>query len=470
MHSFTKIIATLGPGTEAPDMIEKLILSGVDVFRINFSHGDQATHHRTFQNIRRLAQKLDRHIGIVADLQGPKLRVGMFIAPALLKKGQAFRLDMDAQPGDERRAQLMHPEIYRALKKNMTLLLNDGRIQLRVVSFGKDYANTRVVVGGALSNHKGINLPHVVLPISALTEKDRKDLAFALKLGVDWICLSFVQQPADIIAARALIGDKAGIIAKIEKPSALAHLKEIVELSDAVMVARGDLGVECPIESVPLLQRRIIGVCRAHGRPVIVATQMLESMISAPIPTRAEVSDVANAVYEGADAVMLSAETAIGQYPVETARMMKKIIHHAETDVYFKQAMDIAVLPPDNTIASAMTSSMRQMLKVLGRTACIVSYSVSGQTTLRTARERPLVPIVMLTTTPKIADRLTLAWGVRPVVISKKLNNIADVTPLAVSYAKENKLGRAGDEIIMTAGIPLATHGNTNILHVVKIK
>lgn len=469
-YRFTKIVATLGPATSNKEMIELLTRAGVNVFRLNFSHGDYATHEKNFKAIRALSKRTKTSYGILCDLQGPKLRVGQFIGgKVVLQPGQNFKLDMDPTLGDANRVSLMHPEIFKVLKKDMMLLLNDGNIQLRVANFTKNSAETVVVVGGELSDHKGVNLPDVELPISSLTDKDKKDLKFALSLGADWICLSFVQKPQDVIDARELIGNKAGIIVKIEKPSALNYLKEIVDLADGVMVARGDLGVECPIESVPSIQRNIIETCRMAGKPVIVATQMLESMIKAPVPTRAEVSDIATAVYEGADAVMLSGETAMGDYPINAVSIMKRVILMTEQDSYYKRAMSITTLPPDQTIASAITASVHQIAQVLKKPACVVCYSVTGKTTLRTARERTLVPILGLTIDEKIANKLALVWGVQSHV-TKQLQDMVEVTPIALSMAEKLKLAESGDEIIITAGIPFAKKGNTNILHIAMVK
>lgn len=469
-NTFTKIVATLGPASSGEQMIKALAEAGVNVFRLNFSHGDYTTHQQNFDIIRKMSHEKQMPFGILCDLQGPKLRVGEFENDKVkLTAGQSFRMDMDPKPGDETRVSLMHPEIFAALKKDMMLLLNDGQIQLVVDDFGTDWVNTTVVVGGILSNHKGVNVPDVILPISALTQKDRRDLDYALQLGADWICLSFVQKPQDVKMARELIGDKAGIIVKIEKPSALQYLDEIIDLADGVMVARGDLGVECPIETVPAIQKRIIETCRAAGKPVIVATQMLESMIMAPVPTRAEVSDVATAVYDGADAVMLSAETAMGNYPVQAVSMMKKIITKTQEDAHYKNYMEKTTMPPDHTVASAITSSIRQMIKVLDKAACIISYSVSGKTTLRTARERPLLPIIGLTVSEKVANRMAVVWGVRS-VIADNLKDITEVTPIALDQAKKLGLAQAGDEVIITAGIPFARQGNTNLIHIATVK
>lgn len=468
-NTFTKIVCTLGPASSGEKMIKALAKAGANVFRLNFSHGDYERHSENFRIIRQMSKEQKIPYGVLCDLQGPKLRVGKFKEDKIrLNVGQKFRMDMCDELGDETRVSLMHPEIFKALKKDMTLLLNDGQIQLNVDDFGSDYVNTTVEVGGILSNHKGVNVPDVILPISALTPKDLKDLDFALELGADWICLSFVQKPEDVKMARDIIGDKAGIIVKIEKPSALQYLKEIVELADGVMVARGDLGVECPIETVPAIQKRIIETCRAAGKPVVVATQMLESMIMAPVPTRAEVSDVATAVYDGADAVMLSAETAMGEYPIKAVSMMKKIITKTGQDSHYINDMEKSTMPPDKTIASAITSAIRQMIKVLDKPACIISYSVSGKTTLRTSRERPLRPIISMTTTEAIANRMALVWGVHSVVVPI-LEDLTDVTPLALEYAQNLGYAKTGDEIIITAGIPFATHGNTNLIHIAKV-
>lgn len=337
----TKIVATLGPASSSPEMIRKLWQAGADVFRLNFSHGSHEDHRARLNTLRRLEQEGGRPIAILADLQGPKLRLGTFREGRVtLSAGQAFRLDLGPAPGDQGRAPLPHPEIFAALAPGKDLLLDDGKVRLRVERCGGDFAETTVVTGGELSDRKGVNVPAAVLPISPLTDKDRRDLAFALDIGVDWIALSFVQRPEDVAEAKRLAAGRARILSKLEKPSAIEHLAEIVELSDAVMVARGDLGVELPPEDVPSIQKRIIRACRHAGKPVVVATQMLESMISAPTPTRAEASDVATAVYDGADAVMLSAESAAGQYPVEAVAMMDRIICRVEQDAHYRQTIN----------------------------------------------------------------------------------------------------------------------------------
>lgn len=462
----TKIVATIGPATSGKERIRELAHAGVNAFRLNFSHGDYQTHKMNYDAIREIALENKTHYSILADLQGPKLRIGNFKNNQItLKINQKFHLDMRDEPGDETRVSLMHPEIFKVLKKKMILLLNDGQIQLSVDNFGKNFIDTTVLVGGILSNHKGVNLPGVVLPISSLTTKDVEDLKFALNMGVDWICLSFVQKPEDVKMARKLIKEKSSIIVKIEKPAALEHLDEIISLTDSIMVARGDLGVECPLESIPEIQHRIIEKCRAQGKPVIVATQMLENMISAPVPTRAEVSDVAIATFEGADAVMLSAETAVGNYPIQAVATMRRIIMTVQEDSYYKRAMEAFSMPPDKTIASAITSSMKQMVKALENPTCIVTYSVSGKTTLRASRERSMIPILNLTIDEQVANKMALIWGVFSIV-TKSLKDISAVIPIAIKTAKEMGFAKAGDEVIITAGIPFAKAGKTNIIHI----
>ena len=470
MIALTKIITTLGPGSSSPAMIAKLAKAGANVFRLNFSHGTHAEHKAQIDTIRAQSKKDQMHYTILADMQGPKLRVGHFREPeVILHEGEDFTLDSNKKPGDQKRVYLPHPEIFKAVKKGMNLLLNDGKIILKVEKASQNTIQTKVLVGGTLSDHKGVNVPDVILPISALTLKDKKDLEFALKMGVDWICLSFVQTADDIRLAKKLIKGKAGILAKIEKPSAVENINEIVKEADAIMVARGDLGVECPVESVPALQRKIITVCRLAGKPVVVATQMLESMIEAPVPTRAEVSDIANAVYMGADAVMLSAETAVGQYPIQAVETMKRVILQTQSDPDYPNLLSALRLPLDCTIPCAITSSMRRMIHSLDKPACIATCSMSGRTTLRVARERALVPILGMTTDEKIANRLGLVWGVIP-VLCEKFKEVKQIASIANKIAKEQKLAKKNEQIIITAGIPFGYKGSTNLLYIVTVE
>ncbi len=469
MIPLTKIIATLGPATSSPKMIENLAKAGANVFRLNFSHGTYSEHLERIQIIRNLANKNKTHYTILADMQGPKLRVGSFENKSIiLKNGQTFILDTNKTLGNEKRVQLPHPEIFKVIKKKMNLLLNDGKIVLSVQKVSPKQILTKVLVGGELSDHKGVNVPDVILPISSLTTKDKKDLKFAMNAGVDWICLSFVQTAQDIISAKRLIGDKTPVLAKIEKPAAIQNISEIVSKADAIMVARGDLGVECPIASVPGLQRKIMAACRLAGKPVVVATQMLESMIEAPVPTRAEVSDIATAVYEGADAVMLSAETAAGKYPIQAVQTMHDVILKTQADPDYQIRLSALRLPLDGTIACAITSSMRRMIQSLSHPGCIATYSVSGRTTLRVARERAIVPILGMTTSEKTANQMGLVWGVVPVWI-KTVKHIGEVAPLAIENAQKHHLAKRGEQMIITAGYPFGNQGNTNILYIVDI-
>ncbi len=466
----TKIIATLGPASDTPEMIRALAEAGADVFRLNFSHGAYEDHRRRFQAVRAVEKQIDRPIGILMDLQGPKLRIGRFAGgPVRLQAGAAFRLDLDSQPGDSRRVQLPHPEIFAAIHAGTELLLNDGRVRLQVQDCGADFAETQVLVGGELSDNKGVNVPGVRLPLSALTAKDRQDLAYGLELGVDWVALSFVQHPEDIEELRALVGERAAILAKLEKPLAVEeHLEAIVERTDAVMVARGDLGVEVPPEHVPVLQKRIIQCCREAGKPVAVATQMLESMIQAPLPTRAEASDVATAVYDGADAVMLSAETAVGQYPLEAVAIMNRIVLEVEQDPYFRKLLDARQPIPDANPEDAICAALRTICKTLP-VAAIVTYTASGSTSLRAARERPAAPILSLTARLDIARRLALAWGVQALP-SPALEHADDIVAAARAGALQEGLASPGQNIVITAGVPFGRPGTTNLLHITTVE
>jgi pyruvate kinase len=456
-----KIVATLGPATSTPEAIRALFEAGADVFRLNMSHGSQADHRARYDVLRGLEKDFGRPIAVLADLQGPKLRVGTFRDGAIaLERGQDLRLDLDETPGDETRVNLPHPEIFAAISPGTRVLLNDGRVVLEVVSCDADHAVTTVIAGDELSNHKGLNLPGVLLPIPALTEKDRKDLTFALELGADWIALSFVQRPEDIAEARSLVRGRAGIMAKLEKPSAITSLEPIVELSDAVMVARGDLGVELPPEEVPGLQKRIVRACRQAGKPVVVATQMLESMIESPTPTRAEASDVATAVYDGADALMLSAETAVGEYSAEAVAMMDRIMKAVEHDPLY----DSLSTAPEATSADAISAAARQVTETIGA-AAIVAYSMTGSTTLRASRVRPEVPILGLTPRIESARRLALAWGVHS-VHTEDAQDFIDMVNKASAIARAEGFAKSGDRLVITAGVPFGTPGSTNTLRI----
>ena len=461
----TKIVATLGPSSSTPEMIRTLFETGVDMFRLNFSHGSHEDHGERVKAIRALEKETGRPIAIMADLQGPKLRLGKFATgPIDLTAGQSFRLDLSKEPGDTTRVGMPHPEIFAALEPEAELLLDDGRVRLRVVACSPEHADTVVVSGTKLSDRKGVNVPGVVLPLSPLTNKDREDLVFALDQGVDWVALSFVQRPEDVAEARRLIAGRAALLSKMEKPQAIEHLDQIIELSDGLMVARGDLGVELPAEDVPSIQKRIIREARRAGKPVIVATQMLESMISAPAPTRAEASDVATAVYDGADAVMLSAETASGAYPVEAVSMMDRIARRVEQDPLYRTIMDAQHPDPQQTAADAITAAARQVAHTIDA-AAIVTYTTSGSTTLRAARERPEVPILCLTSSPETARRLVIAYGVHSVQ-TEDVENFSEMVQKAARIAHDDGLAVEGQRLVITAGVPFGTPGNTNILRI----
>ncbi|WP_027780612.1 pyruvate kinase [Paraburkholderia caledonica] len=464
-----KIVATLGPASTSRETIEALFNSGADVFRLNFSHGTHDDHQRRLDVIRSVEKDAGRPIGVLLDLQGPKLRIGTFAnGPIALEKGAAFRLDLDAQrPGDNARVSLPHPEIFAALKPQTNLLLDDGRVQLRIERCGADFAETTVVVGGTLSERKGVNVPDVVLPLSAMTEKDRRDLEFGMTLGIDWLALSFVQRVEDIVEVRQVVGDRVGIVAKLEKPAAIGSLDAIVDEADAVMVARGDLGVEMPAEQVPAIQKRIVRACRKAGKPVIVATQMLESMVGAPVPTRAEASDVATAIYDGADAVMLSAESASGKYPVEAVRMMDLIILQTERDPYYREVIAASHAAPRANTSDAIGYAMRHVTGLLNAVAT-VAYTSSGYSALRMARERPCAPIVGMTPQTGTARRLALVWGVHP-VLCKEVVDALEVSDLACETVRTEGFGNPGQTVVISAGMPFGTPGTTNLLRVAQI-
>ena len=429
-----RILATLGPASATRARILDLARAGADVFRLNFSHGSHADHAERLKQIREIEEEIGRPIGVLMDLQGPKLRVGRFAeGKVMLVPGAHFRLDLDPGVGDATRANLPDREIFAALEVGTELLLDDGKLRLRVDAFGPDFADTTVLVGGVLSDRKGVNVPGVVLPISPLTAKDRADLDFGLALDVDWVALSFVQRPEDIREARAIIGDRAWIMAKLEKPAAIDALDPIVALADGVMVARGDLGVELPPQQVPVLQRRIVRAARAAGKPVVVATQMLESMITSPVPTRAEASDVATAIYDGADAVMLSAESASGQYPVEAVSIMHRIICEVEQDPAWRTGLEASHTPAEANTPDAICCALRRVAGLL-EPAATVAYTSSGFSALRASRARPATPILALTAQPATARRLALVWGVHPVPF-EEVHDVAEMVEHAGATA-----------------------------------
>jgi pyruvate kinase len=463
-----RILATLGPASNTPEIIRHLIEAGADAFRINMSHGSHADHAARIEMIRALEKELERPTTILADLQGPKLRVGRFKGDkALLEKGQSFFLDRDETPGDATRVNLPHREIFEAVSNGTRLLVDDGKLVLRVIDAHPDRLETQVEVAGTISNNKGLNVPDAVLPLAALTEKDRQDLSFALDQHVDWVALSFVQRPEDVAEARRLIAGRASLLAKIEKPAAIDRLDGILELADAVMVARGDLGVEMLPEEVPPLQKRIVESARRMGRPVVVATQMLESMITSPSPTRAEVSDVATAVYDGADAIMLSAESASGQWPVESVAMMNRIATSVEADPSHAARVHFTETPADPTTNDAIAEAAANIVKTVSA-AAIVCFTVSGSTARRVSRERPTVPLLVLTPSPKTARRLGLLWGAHA-VRTKDVSSFEEMIGKAKRMALRHGLAKAGDRIIVTAGVPFGTPGSTNVVHVARL-
>lgn len=464
-----RILATLGPASNNIETIKELYRAGVDAFRVNMSHGDHEVHAQSIADIRALEREFGRPMTILADLQGPKLRIGSFAENLItLKAGQKFLLDRDETPGTARRVNLPHEEIYAALETDTRLLLDDGKLVLRVKSVTKERIETIVEVGGALSNRKGVNVPDVVLPMAALTDKDRRDLSFVMQQGVDWVALSFVQRPDDLAEARRLMGGYGALMAKIEKPAALGRLDEILEMADGVMVARGDLGVELPPQNVPPLQKHIVAAARRMGKPVVVATQMLESMIRAPTPTRAEVSDVATAVYDGADAIMLSAETAAGDWPCEAVAMMDSIARSVEADPGYLDRLHFTETKPDATTADALAEASNSITRTIEAKA-IVCFTSSGSTVRRVSRERPQTPILALTPKTSTARRMGLLWGAHA-VRTKDIGSFEEMIGKARRMALRNRLAVAGDRIIVLAGVPFGTPGSTNVIHVAHLR
>ncbi len=463
-----KILATLGPASSDLRTIRKLMFAGADAFRINMSHGDQKQKAKLVDAIRALEKEFRRPMTILFDLQGPKLRVGHFEGGrTMLEKGKKFIFDREEKAGDSSRVQLPHAELFESIRPGTSILIDDGKVRLNVIEAGHGQIVSEVKVGGAVSDNKGVNVPDVVVPIPALTDKDRDDLQFALEQRADWIALSFVQRPEDVAEARTLIGDRAALLAKIEKPAAIDRLNDIIALADAVMVARGDLGVELPPEQVPPLQNKIVATARQFGKPVVVATQMLESMVTSPTPTRAEVSDVATAIYDGADAVMLSAESASGQYPCEAVQMMDRIANSVERDPSYQARIHFTQTRLEATTADALAGSARQIASTISATA-MVCYTSSGATARRIARERPSVPLLAMSPSQTTARRMGLLWGVHA-VHSRDVSSFEEMVEKGKRMALRHNIARGGDRIVLMAGVPFGTAGSTNVLHVVRL-
>jgi pyruvate kinase len=463
-----KIIATLGPSSSDPAVIRQLFTAGADVFRLNFSHGSHEDHRRRLQAIRALEAEVGRPIGVLQDLQGPKIRIGRLKSePVTLETDATITLALGEAPGDASRVSLPHPEVFQNIMPGHRIMIDDGKLQLEAVRCDTDKVEARVLVGGPLSDRKGVNLPQTELPISPLTDKDRTDLAFGLELGVDWVALSFVQRPADVIEAQSLINGRAGVMAKIEKPAALGRIEDIIALVDAVMVARGDLGVEIPPEDVPGKQKELVRACRMAGKPVVIATQMLESMIKAPSPTRAEASDVATAIYDSADAVMLSAESASGDWPVEAVAMMDRIVSHTESHKLYRSIIEALQPSPEHTTPHAIAAAAADVADAIGA-AAIVAFTASGTTALRAARKRPAVPIISISPEAGIARRLALLWGTHS-ISSTEISSYDEMIDSARRHALADGFAEPEDRLVVVAGIPFGRRGSTNNIRVMRV-
>jgi pyruvate kinase len=463
-----KIVATVGPASNTPDMLKALFLAGVDTFRLNFSHGTQDDHAKVHAAIRALEADVGRPIAILQDLQGPKIRVGTIRDGKIaVAAGEMVRFVRSGSDGDRMAIPLPHDEIFAAIAPGQDLLIDDGRVRARISGIGDDHIDATIVTGGTIANRKGVNLPGTVLNLSPLTPKDRADLEFGLRLGVDWVAMSFVQKPGDLIEARGLIGDRAGLMSKIEKPSALAHIDDIIHLSDAIMVARGDLGVEIPHEEVPGRQKELVRACRLAAKPVIVATQMLDSMVAAPTPTRAEASDVATAVYDGADAVMLSAESASGQYPLEAVAMMDRIISSTERHKLYHSLIAAGAETEEHSPPHAVAAAAAGLAESIGAVA-IVGFTSSGTTVARISRKRPALPILAITPELQVARRMALMWGAHS-VHSEDAHSYEEMVNIAEATVRTEGFGRSGDLAVVVAGIPFGQSGSTNNLRVIRI-
>ena len=464
-HRNVKIVATLGPASSSKEMIRALFDAGADVFRLNMSHGSHDDHRARHDTIREIEAETGRPIAILADLQGPKLRVGPFAAgPHELAVGDHFRFDLSPDLGDATRVSLPHPEIFAALIEGSELLVNDGKVRLLVEACGPDFADCRVTIGGVISNRKGVNVPDVVLPLAALSDKDRADLEFACELGVDWLALSFVQRAEDVEEAKTLAKGRAAILSKIEKPAAVRAFDEILQASDGIMVARGDLGVELPVHSVPPIQKRLVRLCRSAAKPVIVATQMLESMIDSPMPTRAEVSDVANAIYEGTDAVMLSAESAAGSFPVEAVRTMDNVARSVEADPNYRSIIEAARKASLSSVPDAIVTAAREIAETTD-VAAICAFSQSGKTISLIARERPRVPILALSPILTVTRRMVLTWGTH-CVTTPRMSRFKEAVIIGTRAAREYGFADETRQVVVMAGVPFNVPGTTNILRI----
>ena len=464
----TKIIATLGPSSSSPLKIHSLFQAGADIFRLNFSHGNHDDHRKRVFHIRQYEKRLGRPIAILGDLQGPKIRIGIFKKTyVILKNNQKFVLDLNPKEGDQNRVFLPHKEIFKSVKKNNKILIDDGKIILNINKVLSDQIITEVLVGGKISNRKGVNIPETFIKMSSLTEKDVKDLKFCLDLSLDYIALSFVQKAKDLNDLKKYVGNQTGIMAKFEKPLAIKNMKEILQHCDAAMVARGDLGVEMPPEEVPIIQKRIVQSCRDFGIPVVVATQMLDSMVESPSPTRAEASDVATAVFDAADCLMLSAETASGKFPVESVKIMSRIIKGVENDVSYRQILESKKIKLEETTSDAISSAASQVVKTVFAKA-IFTYTRSGATAKRAARERPTVPIIGLSPERITARQLALIWGVHT-IHALEPKSFSGMIDNACELAKKEGIVKKGDYVVITAGAPIGVSGSTNNLRIARI-
>jgi pyruvate kinase len=463
-----KIVATLGPASSSYDQLRAIIEAGVDVARMNLSHGSYDVHEQIYRDVRKAASDLDKPVGVFVDLQGPKIRLTKFKdGPVKLEKGATFKITTDEIEGDVNICGTTFKGLPGDVKVGDFLLIDDGKVKLRAVAVSDTTVTTEVEIPGLVSNNKGINLPGVAVNVPALSEKDEDDLRWALKLGVDMVALSFVRNASDIDRVHEIMreeGRKVPVIAKIEKPQAVENLEEIIDAFDAIMVARGDLGVELPLEQVPLVQKRAVELARRWAKPVIVATQMLESMISSSIPTRAETSDVANAVLDGADALMLSGETSVGSFPVETVTTMAKIIQSTEENG-LSRIPDLGTRP--HTQGGAVSFAAMEIAELLGsKFVCV--FTEGGDSLRRISRLRSAVPVLSFTPNVQTARELSLVWGAKTYIVPKVSHTDAMFEQVDISVLEQG-MCKIGDEVVVVAGTPPGVSGSTNTLRVHKV-
>ena len=467
----TKIVCTIGPASSSNEMLEKLIKSGMNVARLNFSHGNFEEHLEKIERIRKISRKLRKTVAVMQDLPGPKIRTGVLAESCVvLRPGQKFTFTTRDVVGDDTQVTLRYPGLVKQMKRNQLIYLDDAKLEFKVVEVTDTDVVTRVVIGGELGSNKGFAAPGISHDAPGVTEKDKSDLRFGLEHGVDWVASSFVCSAADIKPLRAVmdeVGSHVPVIAKIERREAVRNIAEIVEAYDGVMVARGDMGIELPIEEVPVIQKMIIKRCNRAGKPVITATQMLDSMMNNPRPTRAEVTDVANAIIDGTDATMLSGETAVGDFPLQSFKMMDRVARRTEKSLDYKRILAGRLEYPTNDVTEAIGEAATSLAADLGVPA-IITCTHSGTTARLVSKYRPAAQIIAAASSEETVRQLALSWGVDPIYVPVAQDSDALISS-ALRAAREHKMVRKGSQVVIIAGVPVGVPGNTSLIRVVKV-